>query len=158
MFRKMKKIRQELSPEETREILKKGKTGVLGVLGEDDYPYTVPVNYVCVGQKIYLHGAKTGHKIDSIRKHEKVSFCVISQDDLVSEELTTYFKSVIVFGKARVLESEEEIFQCIQTLGLKFNPDEGRVKAEIQKSFHALGCIEITIEHMTGKQSIELVQ
>ena len=80
---KMRRSRQEL-PVEKREIMEKGTTGILGVLGDDDYPYTVPVNYLYRDGKIIFHGAKTDHKFDAMQKHDKVSFCVISRDEIVA--------------------------------------------------------------------------
>ena len=114
MFRKMRRHKQQLSQEETAEILKTGRTAVLGILGDDGYPYTVPINYVYADGKVYFHGARSGHKLDAIRRCAKVSLCVIEKDNVVKEELTTYFKSVILFGKARVLEKEDEIFHAAE--------------------------------------------
>lgn len=158
MFREMRRFRQQLSEAETIEILREGKTGVLGVLGDDGYPYTVPVNYVYEDGKIYFHGAKAGHKQDAIARCDKVSLCVIAQDDVVADELTTYFRSVIVFGRARVLETEEEIFHAAEVFGLKYNENRERVDAEIRREWSALRCVEIAIEHMTGKEAVELTR
>lgn len=158
MFREMRRFKQQLNEAETVEILKEGKTGILGVLGDDGYPYTVPVNYVYEDGKIYFHGAKSGHKQDAIAHCDKVSFCVIDKDDVVADELTTYFKSVIVFGRARVLETDEETFHAAEVFGLKYNEDRDRVDAEIRREWNALRCVEIVIEHMTGKEAIELTR
>ena len=82
---------------------------------------------------------------------------IIDQEDVIEEELTTYFRSVILFGKARILQEDDEIYHAIKTLGLKYNEDEVTVEKEIQREWKALCCIEITIEHISGKQAIELV-
>lgn len=158
MFRPMRRSRQQLSNEETLAILAKGKTGVLGVIGEHGYPYTIPINYVYADGKIYLHGAKTGHKQDAIQSCDKVSFCVIEKDDVVAEELTTYFRSIVLFGRARKLEEEQEIFHAAEVLGLKYYSDKKSVEKEIKQEWNALSCIEITIEQITGKESIELTR
>lgn len=156
MFRKMRRFKQQLTEKETIQILKKGKTGILGVIGDEGYPYTVPINYVYENNKIYIHCAKTGHKIDAIKNNNKVSFCVIEKDDVVKEKLTTYYKSVIVFGKARILETNSEIFRAAQSLGFKYSDDKEHVQKEIKQELKALACVEIVIEHMTGKQSKDL--
>ena len=83
--------------------MNKSKSGVLAVVGDDGYPYAVPLNYIYLNNKIYFHSAKEGHKVDAIAINNKVSFCVVAKDDVVPEELTTYFKSVIIFGKAKKL-------------------------------------------------------
>ena len=89
MFRKMRRFNQQISLSESIEILEKGKTGVLAVLGDNGYPYAVPLNYVYENGKIYFHCAKAGHKISAMQNCEKVSFCVIDKDDVSAEEITT---------------------------------------------------------------------
>lgn len=166
MFRKMRREKQQLAREETLEILKNGKTAILALSGDDGYPYAVPVNYVfCEADeaqkisggesslgKILFHGAKIGHKIDALKRCQKVSLCVIQKDDVIKEKLTTAYKSVIVFGTARILRDEEEIFRAAEILGLRYNEDAQFVRDEIHRMFDALSCVEIQIEHATGKQ------
>lgn len=156
MFRKMRRFKQELTQEQTIDILKTCKTGILGVIGDNGYPYTVPINYVYQDNKIYIHCAKTGHKIDAIKSNNKVSFCVIERDDVVKEKLTTYYRSAIVFGTTRILETDEEIFCAAESLGLKYNDDKEFIQKEIKQWFNGLCCVEISIDHMTGKQSKDL--
>ena len=158
MFRKMRRFRQQLSQEESIQILEQGKTAVLGVIGDEGYPYTVPVNYVYADGKIYIHGAKSGHKQDAIAACDKVSLCVIEKDDIVAQELTAYFRSVIIFGRARKRQTEEEIHHAAEVLSLKYCDDPEAVEKEIAKEWNALSCIEITIEQVTGKEAIELTR
>ena len=160
MFRQMRRKNQILSQEESIAILQNGTTGTLAVLGDDDYPYAVPINYFYENNKIYFHGAKAGHKIDAIKKHNKVSFCVVAQDDIITEKFTTYFKSVICFGTARIIEDDAEKRNAIEKLTVKFTPDQTEQKRSeaIEKEFPALGMVEMTIEHMTGKQALELIK
>ena len=61
------------------------------------------MNFVYEDGKIYFHGAKEGNKIYAIKNNPKVSMSIIDQEDVIEEELTTYFRSVILFGKARIL-------------------------------------------------------
>lgn len=100
--------KQELSRQEIADILHKGTSGVLALLGDNDYPYAVPISYVYDDGKIYFHSAKSGHKIDAIQRTEKASFCVIDKDLVVPEEYTTYFRSVIAFGQIRIIEGDLE--------------------------------------------------
>ena len=154
MFRKMRRAAQELSVAECTQILKNGDDGVLSVLGDDDYPYGVPINYFYEDGKIYLHCAKSGHKIDAIKKHDKVSFCVIDKHKVLPEFYATQYSSVIAFGRAAVMDDADKMREAVRRLALKFCPgDEKGVDAEIVKDFPALAMIEITIEHMTGKRS-----
>lgn len=159
MFREMRRIKQVLSPEDSKEVLDRNTSGVLGVHGDDGYPYTVPVSYVYHNNKLFFHCAKSGHKLDAIAADNKVSFCVIDQDQIIPEKYTTYFRSVIVFGKARVLDDPAEKRDAIEALAAKYSPDyeEGR-KKEIDVTFNQLAIVEISIDHISGKEAIELVR
>ena len=160
MFREMRRSKQKLTEDEAIEILEKGKSGVLALLGDDDYPYAVPISYVYCDSKIYFHGAKNGHKIDAIRKCPKASFCVIEQDQIIPEEYTTYFRSIIAFGKIRIMEDESEMRKAVMALALKYNQTDnpqGR-EAAINRDWKPLCMIEFDIEHITGKEAIELTR
>ena len=122
MFREMRRKKQELPQEDVIRILQEGTSGVLAVSGDNDYPYAVPLSYVYDSGKIYFHCATSGHKLDGIRKNNKVSFCVISQDQVVPEEYTSYFRSVIAFGQIRILENDLEKRAAIKNLAEKYVP------------------------------------
>lgn len=159
MFRSMRRSKQVLSQEECVRVLNDGTSGVLAVAGDDDYPYAVPISYVYDGSKIYFHCAKAGHKLDSIARNEKVSFCVIDEDKIVPQEYTTYFRSVIAFGKAHILEEEAEKKNAIEKLAAKYTPgDEAGRLAEIDKEFNALCMVEISIDHLSGKEAVEFIK
>lgn len=158
MFREMRRKLQQLPQEECERILREGKTAVLALAGDDGYPYAVPVNYVYDSGKIYFHCTKTGHKLDALRRCEKVSMCVVDRDDVAPERLATDYMSVIVFGRARILEDDEEIYRAVEVFGLKYNPDREAVRREIRREWDALCCVEITVDHMTGKEGKELAR
>jgi nitroimidazol reductase NimA-like FMN-containing flavoprotein (pyridoxamine 5'-phosphate oxidase superfamily) len=159
MFREMRRKKQVLSKEESIEILVKGTSGVLAVYGDEGYPYAVPLSYVYQDSKIFFHCAKSGHKLDAIERNSKVSFCVIDQDKVVPEEYTSYFRSVIVFGNARILEDETEKRSALERLAARYSPDQvqGR-QQEIESQFKQVCMIELSIDHMSGKEAIELVR
>lgn len=159
MFREMRRKKQLLPEEEAIAILKEGTSGVLALSGDDGYPYAVPISYVYEGGRLWFHCAKSGHKLDAIRRESKASFCVIAQDKVVPEEYTTYFRSVIAFGTIRVLEGEE-MRPAIERLALKYSPlesEESR-REEIEKTWKALCILELEVEHLTGKEAIELTR
>jgi nitroimidazol reductase NimA-like FMN-containing flavoprotein (pyridoxamine 5'-phosphate oxidase superfamily) len=155
----MRRKRQELSREICEEILNNATYGVLAVLGDNGYPYGVPINYVYRDGKFYFHTAVAGHKVDAMRNCDKVSLTVVDKDDVVKEEYTTYFRSVIAFGRVRFIEDEAEKRQTLTWLADRFYPGhpEAREK-EIAKGFNHLHMIEMTVDHITGKEAIELVR
>lgn len=158
MFREMRRKNQQLSETESAAVLERGTSGVLAVLGDGGYPYGVPVSYAYCGEKIYFHCAKSGHKLDAIRNCERVSFCVIDQDLVVPEKYTTCFRSVIVFGRARILEEDSEKKAAILLLTEKYCPEQKEEWQEaIERDWKGLCLVEIAVEHITGKQAKELV-
>lgn len=159
MFRTMRRNRQELPAEECLAILERGTCGVLAVSGDGGYPYAVPISYVYDNGKIYFHSAITGHKIDALTRNDRVSFCVVDQDQIVPEEYTTYFRSVIAFGKLRILSEEDAKGLAIEKLAVKYAPaDSASNRTEtIEKSWKSFCMLEMTIEHMTGKAAKELL-
>lgn len=155
----MRRLRQQLPREEAEEILKSATAGVLAVAGDDGYPYAVPVSYVYAAGKIFFHSAVQGHKLDSIRRDPRVSFCVIARDEVRPLEFTTYFRSVIAFGKARVIEDEIRKMEALRLLAARYSdetvsPD--MTDKEIAQGFSRLVMVETEIEHLTGKEAIEL--
>lgn len=158
MFREMRRKKQELSTADSIAVLTRGSSGVLAVSGDDGYPYAVPLSYIYDGNKIYFHCAKSGHKLDAIARDSKVSFCVTDKDTVVPEKFTTHFRSVIVFGRARVLEDEEEIRSALEMIAMKYSPDHMHTfKQELDGQLNKVCLIELAIEHMTGKEALELV-
>lgn len=160
MFREMRRKRQALSAEKCADILTSGTSGVLALAGDDGYPYAVPISYIYDGVKLYFHCAKSGHKLDAIRRSSKASFCVVDQDQIVPEEYTTYFRSVILFGKIQILDDDGEKRDAIEKLALKYAPnsDAAGRKAAIDREWKPLCVLEMTIDSVTGKEAIELVR
>lgn len=159
MFREMRRKRQQLTESECVEILGRNTSGVLAVLGDGGYPYAVPLSYVYDNGALYFHCAKSGHKLDAIQACDKVSFCVIDQDLVVPKEYTTYFRSVIAFGRAHIVTQEDEIRTAIEKLAIKYYPDDSKENraSAIEKEYEAMCMVRIQIEHMSGKEAIELV-
>ena len=123
-FRQMRRKRQQLTQEESIAILQKATAGTLALLGDDGYPYAVPISYVYNEGKLYFHSALNGHKVDAIRKYDKASFCVIEQDDVQPEKYTTFFRSVIAFGRIHIVEDEKEKLEIVRLLGNRCNPNQ----------------------------------
>lgn len=158
MFKEMRRKNQQLSPEESKAILNACTSGVLAVLGDEGYPYAVPLSYVYCDNKLYFHCAKSGHKLDAVEKCSKASFCVIAKDDVLPEKYTTLFKSVIVFGKISVLKTAAEMEEPIKILTRKYvkNDEEG-IAAEFEQFKNNMYMLCLDIEHISGKQCKELV-
>lgn len=159
MFREMRRKAQKLSSEENVEVLKKATSGVLAVLGDEDYPYAVPVSYAYNDGCIYIHGAMSGHRRDAVLKHDKASFCVIDTDDVIPELRTSSYRSVIAFGKASIVEDEKEKYNAMVLLGQKYSAEyEAATLEEIRTTWSQTCVTKIEIEHMTGKAGLEYLK
>lgn len=158
-FREMRRKRQQLAEEESIAILQKATAGTLALLGDDDYPYAVPISYVYHDRKLYFHSALAGHKVDAIRKCDRASFCVIDQDAVQPQKYTTFYRSVIAFGRIHIIENAQEKLETARMLGNRYNPNqEEALQKEIENGLSRMLMIRFDIEHLTGKESIELVK
>ena len=157
MFRNIVRIKQALPEEECIAILKKELRGVLSVLGDDDYPYGMPLNHYYNEEdgRIYFHSGKSGHRIDSIRRHPKASFCVY--DEGVRENGNWYLtiRSVIVFGRIEIVEDREKIYDIARKLSHKFTDDEAYIENEVKNSGPGTLMFVLIPEHITGKRVTE---
>lgn len=154
----MLKIKQLLKEDDLQAVMERCSAGTLACIGDEGYPYSVPLSYVYHHGKIYYHSAKLGHKMDAIKANPKVSFSVIDEDTIVSAEYTTYFRSAIAFGTARITEGDERI-EGFKALVEKYSgdqPEDAKIK-EIMGCTGAL-IIAIDVEHITGKEAIEYVK
>jgi len=155
MFREMRRNRQLLSTEDTKAVLDRCTNGVLACRADEGYPYAVPLSYVYFNNRIYFHSAKAGHKMDAITRDPRVSFAVVDEDTIVSKEYTTYFRSAIAFGRARIAEGEERL-EAFRALVEKYSgdqPEEARHR-EIAGCTQAV-IVAVDVEHITGKEAVE---
>ncbi len=153
MFREMRRIKQQISKEECIEILKNEPRGVLSVMGDDGYPYGMPMDHFYCEEngKLYFHGAVTGHKIDAIKANDKVSYCVMDKGYKEDGDWAYYIKSVIVFGRARLIDDRDQVVDICRSIAYKYTRDEAYIEYELKNAAPRAMCIEITPEHMTGK-------
>lgn len=153
MFRELARKNREISSEECVHLLKTEKRGVLSVLGDNDYPYGMPMNhfYNEVDGRIYFHCGKEGHRLDAIKKHNKVSFCVYDEGYRNEGEWALNIKSVIVFGKIEIVNDMDIIIDISTKLCHKFTQDEEYIRKEIKAYAHETIILQLTPEHVCGK-------
>ena len=153
MFRGMRRFRQQITDEECIEVLVNEKRGVLSMLGDDGYPYGIPLNhwYCEEDGNIYFHGAKEGHKIDSILRCDKVCYTVFEKGYRKEGEWSLNARSVVVFGRISLVEDEEKKAEICTALGRKFTDDSGYLEKELKNNLERVMCLMIKPEHITGK-------
>jgi len=153
MFRSMRRFKQQISDEECIEVLKNAKRGVLSLIGDDGYPYGIPIDHwYCEDDgKIYFHGAKEGHKIDAIKSCDKVSYCVYDDGYRKEGDWALNIKSVITFGRIKLVEDDEKAKDICIAITRKFTDDDEYLQKELTNAFPRVQCLELTPEYMTGK-------
>ena len=152
-FRPMRRIRQEVSKEECIEILTKEKRAALSVIGENGYPYAIPIDfyYEASDNVIYFHCAKEGHKIDAIQKNNRVCFTTWNTGFQTEDDWAFNVTSVVVFGMAELVEDEQKTVEKIRKLAMKYYPTIEEVESEMKKAINWAQLVAIRIDHMTGK-------
>lgn len=138
MFREIRRKDRVLSSEEARDYLVKQEVGVLSVLGDEDYPYGVPVNFA----------------VDAIQKHPKVCFTVLGNTEVLPAELSTNYTSVIVFGMAEVVPFSkiEERQAAFEAIAFKYSPKDENTTRHIEANREMTNVIRVRVEHLSGKR------
>lgn len=153
MFREMRRKKQQITTEECLEVLMNETRGVLSVQGENGYPYGIPMDFWYNEEDghIYYHSSKQGHKIDAIKENDKVSFCVYDKGFKRDGEWAWNVKSVIIFGRLRVVEDYDKAMNAIRNMANRYTSDQAYIEKEIVVSGPNVLCLELIPEHMTGK-------
>ena len=154
MFRPIRRSKRAIPDEEAQKLLLNEKRAVLAVNGDEGYPFAIPLNYIYDREraKIYFHGAKAGHKVDSLKKNDRVCFTVYGNEQRKEGDWAPYLQSVVVFGRCRLVEDAQLTEKKVRELALKYYPSAQEVDAEMARDLKAVQLYEIEIEHMSGKQ------
>ena len=154
MFRKIRKIKNEINQAEAKELLKNSRRGILAMNGDDGYPYDIPVNYFYdeTEGKIFFHGAKAGYKVDCLKSSDKVCFTVIGSEMIRAEAWAPYMQSVVIFGRCQLIDDKQNAMKRLKDFAMKYYPSEEMVLDEIKADGKATQMFEIDVEYMTGKE------
>ena len=152
MFREIRLTDRIVNDEKAVEIIANGSYGVLSTIGEDGYPYGVPLNYIHFDSCICFHCAQQGHKLDNIDFNNKVSFCVVTKSDVLSNEFDTDYESAIAFGTATVVTDDSEKKDILLSVLNKYSADYLKAGNNYMKKYwDETKVIKIKIEHLSGK-------
>ncbi len=153
-FRKLARIRKQLTKEECIDLLRTELRGVLSVNGDGGYPYGMPLNhwYCEEDGKLYFHSGKKGHKIDAMIADDRASYCVLDKGVRRDGEWQLHFRSVIVFGRLSIVEDHEKALEISRRLSLKFTSDRKYIEDEIRDHGDAVLCFALTPENICGKK------
>lgn len=153
IFRPMRRFKQMISEEECDKVLTEQPRGVLSMIGDGGYPYGVPLDhwYCKEDGKLYFHCAKEGHKLDAITDCDKVSYCVMDEGFRKEGDWALNIRSVVLFGRIKQVTDLEKTKWICTNLLKKFSDDEEYLQHELKHALPRVLCLELTVEHMTGK-------
>lgn len=153
MFRELARKDKTIPQEECIHLLETELRGVLSVLGDEDYPYGMPMNHFYHREDgcLYFHCGKSGHRLDALRKHPKASFCAYDEGFRKEGDWALHIRSVIVFGKIEIVDDMQQIIDICTKLSHKFTQDDGYIQHEIEQYAKAACLLRLVPEHITGK-------
>lgn len=155
MFREMRNKKRQLDDAYIGKILGDGEYGFLATVGENGYPYSVPLSYVYLNNSIYFHSATEGQKLDNIKFNDKVSFSVVGKTKVLPGNFATIYESVIIFGKASFISGEEKKQALIGIMNKYSAGFENKGLKYIDRAIDMTNIVRIEIEHATAKGRLE---
>jgi nitroimidazol reductase NimA-like FMN-containing flavoprotein (pyridoxamine 5'-phosphate oxidase superfamily) len=151
-FREIRRHDRALSEHEAREILARAEYGVLATVGDDGWPYAVPLNHVLAGDLLYIHCALEGHKLDNLANEPRVCYCAVAGAQVIPDKLSTLYESAIAFGEAALVTDTDEKNRALKFLTDRFCADYPDAVEEAQAKFGAkVAVLRLKIERITGK-------
>ena len=151
-FRPMRRFKQQMSAEECVSLLQQAPRGILAVLGDGGYPYTVPLDFLYADGRLYFHCAREGHKLDAIRRCDKASFCVLGEGVKEPDSWWYYFESVVCFGRIGIVDDPQRTDALLRQLGTKYFPQDYDLEDDMRKNAPHAYVLEMQIKHLSGKR------
>lgn len=153
MFRDMRRSKQQVSLEECKRILNEEKRCVLALIGDNGYPYAIPMNFYYDGSenRLYFHCARMGHKIDAIRQCDKVCVTVWNKGFKKENDWAWNVTSVVIFGRAELIGDKSVTAEKVRRLAERHYPTSEAIDKEMDKALNAVQLIAVSVEHITGK-------
>ena len=155
----LRRTDKEMPQEAAREFLQKGFCGRLGTVGADGYPYVVPLLYVYMDGRLYVHNTRAvGHLRLNVDNDPRVCFEVDEAGAVFPYgrfecDTSVSYRSVVVFGRIRVTEEPEEKARfCTELMRKYADPMWDRPK-EFYPRLDQITVYVIEIERLTGKQT-----
>lgn len=152
MYKEIRRKDRILDNASALALLDNGEYGVLSTVDKNNQPYGIPVNYTVIDNTIFVHSALEGHKLDNIKSNSKVSFCVVGRTQLLPDQFSISYKSVIVFGTAAIVDDQDKR-QALIALVAKYSPEQIDSGGKyIDNLIDKVVVIKVSIDHITGKR------
>ncbi len=148
--------KHQLGENQVRNLLDKVEVGSLSTINEDGSPYVIPVHFVYLNNKIYIHGLPRGKKLDNIKNNSRVSFCVYEMQGLLLDpdedpcDTNTKYESVVADGNSSILRDLKYKEEVLKEVIKKYTPHLTD-KEMPENMLKGTAVIEVDIKNITGK-------
>ena len=145
----------QLTPEEIDALLDRAPSAVISMVGEDGWPYGMPINFVRLDGKIYFHGRKVGQKMSNLEKDPRCCLTVMDEGGFercgdMACNTTTIYESAVLLGRVVPIEDEGLKMKVLRATVDKLTP--ARKDDVIDPAMvPGAGVYEIVVESATGK-------
>lgn len=146
----------QLTDEQIANLLNICTVGTLSTINRDGTPYVTPIHFVCSGGKIYFHGLPAGQKLSNIKNNPSVCFNTYDMPGVLYDpeekpcDTNTEYESVIIDGKARLVEDIPEKGRILKEIVKKYTPKLAD-KDLPENMVKGTAVVCITPEKITGK-------
>ena len=143
-----------LSDEDTRKLIESTEHGVLATVNALGQPCTTALNHVFLDGALYFHSGPEGEKLDNIRANPQVSYFIVDVAEVLYDQFTTAFSSVVANGAIQFVDDPEEKLRALTALVNRFSNE--IIPAQVKTDFIADGvnCVvmlKLVPEQLTGK-------
>jgi uncharacterized protein len=143
----------------TAETLERGFSGRLATIGADGYPYCLPLLYLMMDGKLYVHGTSAeGHLRANVEQNNRICFEMDEPGEIFAYgrsecDSTVAYRSIILFGRIHVATDSETKRRFCEALMAKYGKEEWDRPKGFFPRIDLITVYEITIERMTGKEN-----
>ena len=149
--------KQLMNEKRTAALLERAKVGHLATVGPDGAPYVVPVQFAINGETLYFHSAAEGQKLENLLRDARICFEVYEDFGLsyaldceYACAVNTKYESAVIFGKARLVEKQEEKERALRYIVRKYAPEIAD-KPFLRQIYLRTAVVAVEIESCTGK-------
>ena len=154
----LRRADRAMSEQRAYEMLERGFSGQLATVGGDGYPYCIPLLYIWMDGEIYLHtSSASGHLRANVEREPRICFELDEPDQVFDSgrfecDSGLAYRSVIVFGKIRIVEERAVKQRFCEVLMEKYGkPDSARPKGFFPR-IDAITVYAVAVERMTGTE------
>lgn len=152
-MRELRRQDRKLSDADARKVLAESEYGFLSTINEDGSPYSIPMAGALVGDTLYFHSGKAGHKLDNLRRDARACYSCVLYAENEPSTLSMNYASCVAEGTVRFVTDEEEREKAMRAIVTKYAPEEldGNTYCRTMKVMPAVVILAMEVTDFQGK-------